>query len=176
MNTDTAQAFDLDSAVVPAEYLQRIPLRFARENACVAIGKNDGVYILATARPERQWALDRAVYKLSAAGWSEDEFNFLRGLEPQALASSTGCDACFGTGFSGRTGIYEFLMLSDAIRDLVITGIRKPGGTSRRERGKRRDRRVSHSLSKLPQKIVALSPISRTMNQLLIVEGILTDT
>jgi type IV pilus assembly protein PilB len=30
-----------------------------------------------------------------------------------------GCDACKGTGYKGRLGLYEFLVMTDAIRDLV---------------------------------------------------------
>jgi type IV pilus assembly protein PilB len=30
-----------------------------------------------------------------------------------------GCDACKGTGYKGRLGLYEFMVMTDAIRDLV---------------------------------------------------------
>jgi general secretion pathway protein E len=66
MTPDTHDAAALESAVVPAEYLQRIPLRFARENALIAIGKHNGTFVLACARPERHWAIDRAAYTLDA--------------------------------------------------------------------------------------------------------------
>jgi type IV pilus assembly protein PilB len=35
------------------------------------------------------------------------------------LARGVGCDACAGTGFRGRAAIFEALLLSDEIRDLV---------------------------------------------------------
>jgi type II secretory ATPase GspE/PulE/Tfp pilus assembly ATPase PilB-like protein len=31
-----------------------------------------------------------------------------------------GCDACRGSGYRGRTGIYELLVVDDTIRDLVM--------------------------------------------------------
>jgi general secretion pathway protein E len=33
---------------------------------------------------------------------------------------ANGCDACHGTGYRGRTGIYELLVLDDTVRDLVM--------------------------------------------------------
>jgi general secretion pathway protein E len=31
-----------------------------------------------------------------------------------------GCQACLSTGYKGRTGIYELMMVTDGIRQLVI--------------------------------------------------------
>ena len=31
-----------------------------------------------------------------------------------------GCDSCKGTGYKGRTGIHELLMMSDEIRDEIL--------------------------------------------------------
>jgi len=31
-----------------------------------------------------------------------------------------GCPACMGTGFRGRTGIYELMVVDDSIRDLLV--------------------------------------------------------
>ncbi|MDB4947152.1 MAG: Type fimbrial assembly, ATPase PilB [Labilithrix sp.] len=39
-----------------------------------------------------------------------------RGLR---VARPTGCDACLGTGYKGRTGIFEVLMVDDEIRELI---------------------------------------------------------
>ena len=33
-----------------------------------------------------------------------------------------GCEACNGTGYSGRTGIYEVLPVSEAMQELIISG------------------------------------------------------
>jgi type II secretory ATPase GspE/PulE/Tfp pilus assembly ATPase PilB-like protein len=33
-----------------------------------------------------------------------------------------GCAKCFGTGYRGRLGLYEVLVVDDALRDLVATG------------------------------------------------------
>jgi general secretion pathway protein E len=34
-----------------------------------------------------------------------------------------GCDACAGTGYRGRTGIYELMVVSDEVRALVVAGL-----------------------------------------------------
>ena len=39
---------------------------------------------------------------------------------PPTLYHSRGCAACKGTGYSGRTAIYEFLPVDDAIQSLVL--------------------------------------------------------
>jgi general secretion pathway protein E len=69
------------AVTVPSEFLQKIPLRFARENAILAIGKREGagepVYILATAFADRHWAHERVSYKLDApvevVAWDETD-------------------------------------------------------------------------------------------------------
>ena len=35
---------------------------------------------------------------------------------------AVGCDTCNGTGYSGRTGIYEVLPISEAMQELIIAG------------------------------------------------------
>jgi len=34
----------------------------------------------------------------------------------------TGCPACDGKGYKGRTGLYEVLEVTDDIRDLILNG------------------------------------------------------
>lgn len=36
--------------------------------------------------------------------------------------TARGCRACAGSGYSGRTGVYELLLVDDAIRDAIATG------------------------------------------------------
>ena len=38
----------------------------------------------------------------------------------QPLMKAVGCDACQGIGFKGRTGVYEFLTMTEALRPLII--------------------------------------------------------
>jgi general secretion pathway protein E len=79
-------------------------------------------------------ALDR--HAALTEGWGEEDMAFLKDLGVTALRTTKGCDECLQTGFRGRTGIYEFLLMSDAIRDLV--GRRAPAGEVKRmamERG-----------------------------------------
>ncbi|MBI2973147.1 MAG: hypothetical protein HYY39_05080 [Armatimonadetes bacterium] len=34
-----------------------------------------------------------------------------------------GCDRCKGSGYKGRTGLFELMVMSDPIRDLVLKGV-----------------------------------------------------
>ena len=40
--------------------------------------------------------------------------------KPRMIYRPKSCDACNGTGYRGRTGIYEFMMVDDAIRELAV--------------------------------------------------------
>jgi type II secretory ATPase GspE/PulE/Tfp pilus assembly ATPase PilB-like protein len=45
------------------------------------------------------------------------------GLQPgheYRLAYGTGCEECYYTGYLGRTGLFEILLVSDTIRRLII--------------------------------------------------------
>ena len=49
------------------------------------------------------------------------------GLTPEEAASITcykgvGCEACSGTGYKGRIAIYEVMVLSSELRDMVLSG------------------------------------------------------
>jgi len=51
--------------------------------------------------------------------------------ERTTLARGAGCAACRGTGYRGRTGIYELLRVNDDIRSLILR--RAPAGEIRRQ-------------------------------------------
>jgi type II secretory ATPase GspE/PulE/Tfp pilus assembly ATPase PilB-like protein len=44
------------------------------------------------------------------------------GIDREEWFASRGCRACGGTGFLGRTGIYELLLVDDATRDAIANG------------------------------------------------------
>ena len=52
---------------------------------------------------------------------SEDmtEFLEMQGMDTKEMWVSKGCDKCRKTGFSGRVGIYELLVVDDQLRDIV---------------------------------------------------------
>ncbi|MCP4708157.1 MAG: Flp pilus assembly complex ATPase component, partial [Planctomycetes bacterium] len=37
----------------------------------------------------------------------------------EKIYTSKGCDECFNTGYRGRTGIYEFMIVDDAVRQCI---------------------------------------------------------
>ena len=43
----------------------------------------------------------------------------MQGLDPELTWVSKGCDKCRQTGFSGRVGIYELLVVDDLLRDNI---------------------------------------------------------
>lgn len=47
------------------------------------------------------------------------EFLTLQGVDVSRLFKGKGCDRCRKTGYSGRLGIYEMLVMDDGLRDLV---------------------------------------------------------
>jgi general secretion pathway protein E len=59
----------------------------------------------------------RAPYKLSA----EEREAFSQGLKQgvTSLFRGTGCNLCAGTGYRGRTGIFELLVMSESIRKVL---------------------------------------------------------
>jgi type IV pilus assembly protein PilB len=50
-------------------------------------------------------------------GFTEDEIQ--RGL---TTMKGKGCEACGGRGYRGRIGLYEALEISDALKDMILTG------------------------------------------------------
>jgi len=53
---------------------------------------------------------------------TDEERRALGEPAPAALRhAGPGCPACRGTGYRGRTGIYELLPVDDAVRTLVMT-------------------------------------------------------
>jgi type IV pilus assembly protein PilB len=47
------------------------------------------------------------------------EFLTLQGFSDDKVYKGKGCDRCRKTGYSGRLGIYELLVMDDGLRDLV---------------------------------------------------------
>ena len=43
----------------------------------------------------------------------------LQGFDADEASRGKGCDKCRQTGYTGRLGIYELLVLDDTLRDLV---------------------------------------------------------
>jgi type II secretory ATPase GspE/PulE/Tfp pilus assembly ATPase PilB-like protein len=43
----------------------------------------------------------------------------MQGISVDQLAMGEGCDRCRNTGYSGRVGLYEMLILNDTLRDRV---------------------------------------------------------
>ncbi len=53
------------------------------------------------------------------------EATLLAGLDlpaAQSVYSAAGCDACGGSGFRGRTGVYELLLVDESIRRIIHDG------------------------------------------------------
>jgi general secretion pathway protein E len=42
---------------------------------------------------------------------------------PRAIFKPTGCSACQHTGYQGRTGIYELMLVDDEVRQLILKSV-----------------------------------------------------
>jgi type IV pilus assembly protein PilB len=66
----------------------------------------------------------RICSKCKAPFVTEDEemqdFLTTHGFDPTKIYKGKGCDFCRNTGYKGRVGIYELLILDDVARDLVV--------------------------------------------------------
>ena len=40
----------------------------------------------------------------------------------EVLSTARGCDSCNNTGYKGRTGLYELMIMNDELRDMIIRG------------------------------------------------------
>ena len=49
------------------------------------------------------------------------EFLQVHGIEADMLPAGRGCESCRQTGYSGRLGLYELLVLDDHLRDLIAS-------------------------------------------------------
>jgi len=47
------------------------------------------------------------------------EYLSMQGMDPDGVFVAKGCDKCRNTGYSGRVGIYELLMVDDQLRDII---------------------------------------------------------
>jgi type II secretory ATPase GspE/PulE/Tfp pilus assembly ATPase PilB-like protein len=47
------------------------------------------------------------------------EFLTLQGFASEKILRGKGCDRCRKTGYAGRLGIYELLVMDDRLRDMV---------------------------------------------------------
>ncbi len=61
---------------------------------------------------KRPWAIDMAF--LESIGFPISK------LLGGTICEPAGCEECRGTGYAGRTGIYEILVVSDAIRQMIV--------------------------------------------------------
>jgi type IV pilus assembly protein PilB len=41
------------------------------------------------------------------------------GVNPDELFHGAGCDACRGSGYAGRVGIYEFLLIDEKLNNMI---------------------------------------------------------
>lgn len=57
---------------------------------------------------------------IDTEGLGREDIKFLIGKEVFDLYKGKGCDFCANTGFYGRTGIYELLMIDETMRSLIL--------------------------------------------------------
>ncbi|HUS63953.1 MAG TPA: type II secretion system ATPase GspE [Kofleriaceae bacterium] len=71
-----------------------------------------------TAEVVRELGLDPATFY--AGGYPLPAVKGSRQIPPGTVLRARGCPTCLDAGYSGRTGIYEMLMVDDAVRSLTL--------------------------------------------------------
>jgi len=61
---------------------------------------------------KKKYKPDKAILKEFGVGKEKTTLN---------IHKAVGCDECKNTGYSGRTAIYEFLLIDDDIKDMILT-------------------------------------------------------
>jgi len=82
--------------------------------------------------------------------------------EPYDIKKGMGCSFCLGTGYKGRIGIYEVLLLSDALKSLILRG----SSRARMEEQARRDGMktlYADGLEKVASGLTTYDEISRVL-------------
>lgn len=82
--------------------------------------------------------------------------------EPLILARPQGCSKCNDIGYNGRTGIYEILVMNDAVRDLTLKKAGEPEISKAAISGGMRTLRGS-GIKKAVDKITSLEEVMRTV-------------
>jgi len=81
-------------------------------------------------------------------------------IDPNELVHGKGCDACRGSGYVGRAGIFELLVLDDKFREMVNTD--SSGNNMRRAfRDSGRDTLFDDGMKKVKQGITTIEEVLR---------------
>jgi type II secretory ATPase GspE/PulE/Tfp pilus assembly ATPase PilB-like protein len=75
----------------------------------------EGVLAQRLVRTNCRWC--REEYEPENPQFLPPDFHYQRG---EILQRGRGCKECRGTGFSGRKALYELLMLTDELRELIL--------------------------------------------------------
>lgn len=62
---------------------------------------------------------ERCRTEAAVPGWAAEYFAAAGGLPPR-ISAGRGCERCQGSGYLGRSGIFEFLAVDDRIRALIL--------------------------------------------------------
>ncbi len=92
----------------------------------------------------------------SALGVSEDEV-------PRKTWRGAGCPSCANTGYSGRTGIYELIEISEAIASLILNGENSSAISSRAQKLGMRTLRQD-GLARVLEGVTTLEEVMRVTN------------
>lgn len=88
-------------------------------------------------------------------GELQRELEIPPGVQP-VFSRGTGCETCGQTGYRGRTGVFEVLRVTDAIRNLILRN---------RSSGEIKARAVAHGMRTLHQEALRLALEGRTTYQ-----------
>ena len=108
------------------------------------LGLSDDILADALLGSLNQRLIRRVCVECKTAAEPSEEQRRLFGkiLDSFELKEGTGCDACFGSGYRGRVGLFEFLLFDQDLQDLISTG--KPVAHIRKVLKEKKHRTLIH--------------------------------
>jgi type IV pilus assembly protein PilB len=82
------------------------------------------------------------------------------GLDTDGIVHGAGCDSCRGSGYVGRAGIFELLVIDDKFRDMIHEDT-SVSNMRRAFRASGRDTLFDDGLKKIKQGITTLEEVLR---------------
>jgi type II secretory ATPase GspE/PulE/Tfp pilus assembly ATPase PilB-like protein len=94
---------------------------------------------------------------------SEDQKRLLGPLiDGLELRGPKGCSRCHGTGYAGRIGIFELLLIDENLQDMIADGAHKPE-IRRQVRQKGYETMLDDGLTKLNEGLSSLDELIRVL-------------
>ncbi|MCR4337274.1 MAG: GspE/PulE family protein [Candidatus Omnitrophica bacterium] len=93
----------------------------------------------------------------------EEENMMIQGIQERTFRGK-GCESCRGTGYRGRQAIYEFLILNDSLREMILQ--RAPAGEIKKKAVESGMQTLNdHGLQRVREGVISLSELLRVTKE-----------